>query len=94
MGEVMAPLIFMILYMLIIFTVLVISFISSLITTFLSAVVVGAIPLMCGLMKKKKGLGIVGFLISFILFFFHGLILAQLAAGIFVFFILKEKKAD
>ena len=93
MGEaatIVMPALIMIFYMVIMLSVLVISFITSII----SSLLFGAIPLMCGIMKKKKALGIVGFIVSAVLCFFHGAVLAQLASAVFVFLIIREKKEE
>ena len=93
MGEstmILFPVLFMVFYLAIILFVLVVSFITSVI----SALLFGAIPLMCGIMKNKKTLGIVGFIVSSVLCFFHGAVLAQLASAVFVFLIIREKKEE
>ena len=93
MGEstmILFPVLLMVFYLAMILFVLVVSFITSVI----SALLFGAIPLMCGIMKNKKTLGIVGFIVSSVLCFFHGAVLAQLASAVFVFLIIREKKEE
>ena len=66
--------------------------IASLISNLLIGVAIGAIPLMCGFIKKKQSLGWGGFAASIALYWFFGFWLAQIASAIFTFLIVKDRK--
>ena len=67
--------------------------VSSLVTSILVGIAIGAIPAMCGMMKKKSALGWIGFAACFVLYWMYGFLPAQIASIAFTFFIVKEKKA-
>ena len=87
--EVIFALFFVVIYFLAILGAIIASIISS----FVMAIAIGAIPLMCGFIKKKKALGCIGFAACFVLYLLYGFYLAQIASIVFTFFIVKDKKA-
>ena len=68
--------------------------ITSLVSSVIYGAAIGAIPLICGLLKKKKGLGWIGFAVCFVLYWMNGFLLAQIASAIFTFFIVKDSKKE
>ena len=68
--------------------------ISSLISQLFIGVAIGAIPVMCGFVKKKQGLGWAGLALSVVLYWFFGFWLAQIASAVFTFLIIKDDKKE
>ena len=68
--------------------------VSSIITSIIYGFAVGAIPLLCGFLKKKKGFGFAGFFVCAALYWVCGFFLAQIAAAVFVLLIVKEKSKE
>ena len=89
MMEVIAILFVFVFYLAMIGIAVAISILSQLIF----AAAIGAIPLMCGLVKKKKGLAWIGFGVAIALYWLIGFLPAQIASIVFTFFIVKDKKA-
>ena len=89
-GTPVIPFVALIIYLIFFIFVLLFVAISALIT----GAMIGAVPLMCGLMNGKKNLGIIGFFVCLAAYWMVGLFFALIACLIFVYFILKEKKAD
>ena len=86
----LVPLVAVIIYLIFFIFILLFAAISALIT----GAMIGAVPLMCGLMNGKKNLGIIGFFVCLAAYWMVGLFFALVACLIFVYLILKEKKAD
>ena len=66
--------------------------IASLVSSAICGAAVGAIPLMCGIVRKKPGLGWIGFAVCFVLYLTSGFLLAQIASALFTFFIVKKNR--
>ena len=75
------------------FAMICIAVAMSILSQLIFAVAIGAIPLMCGLVKKKKGLAWIGFGVAIALYWLIGFLPAQIASIVFTFFIVKDKKA-
>ena len=69
-------------------------FIASIVSYTICGAAIGAIPLMCGMLRKKKGLGWIGFAVCFALYWMNGLLLAQIASVVFTFLIVKDNKNE
>lgn len=76
------------------FCVFLFAIITSLVSSVIYGIAVGAIPLICGLCCKKQALGWIGFAVCFALYWLHGFFLAQIASAIFVFIIVKNCKKE
>ena len=68
--------------------------ITSLVSSVIYSAAVGAIPLMCGLIKKKKALAWIGFAVCFAIYWCNGFLLAQIASIVFTYFIIKDEKKE
>ena len=67
---------------------------GAIIGSILSGAIVGAIPAICGAVKHKVGLGILGFFFCLIASYLLGLILSIPVCAIFLFLIFKKKRTD
>lgn len=90
MMEVIAILFVFVFYFAIIGIAVAISILSQL----LFAATIGAIPLMCGLVKKKKGLAWIGFGVAIALYWLIGFLPAQIASAVFTYLIIKDEKKE
>ena len=66
--------------------------IGAIVGSIVSGAVVGAVPAVCGIKKKKIGLAIGGFFACLVASFLLGLILSVPICAIFLFFIFKKTK--
>ena len=74
-------------------TLIIVAIVSSLITSFVYSVMIGAIPLMAGLLTgEKKNLGIIGAIVCVAVCLVIGFFWAMVACLLFTFFILKGLK--
>ena len=66
--------------------------IGAIVGSIVSGAIVGAIPMVCGIKKKKLGLAIGGFFACLVASFLLGLILSVPVCAVFLIFILKKDK--
>ena len=64
--------------------------IGIIVGSLLGGALVGLIPLICGLKKKKKGLAIGGFFACMLGGFIRGIVLAAVVCAVFMFLIFKK----
>ena len=66
---------------------------GAIVGSLLTGLAIGAVPLICGIIKRKIGLAIGGFFACVVSAFILGALLAIPVAGLFVFLIFKKPKA-
>ena len=76
------------------FAIIGIAVIISILSQLIFGAAIGAIPLMCGLIKKKKALAWIGFGAAIALYWLVGFLPAQIASIVFTYFIIKDEKKE